>query len=173
VEVPGVAEEEGAVEPGEVDVSQFSQAARVIVFRGDQLLIMQRNNHGKRYRTLIGGGIEPNESEEQAALRETFEEASITVADAKKIFTEIIPARKQIQHIFLCRYLSGEPKLAEDSEERLSNHHGQNIYEPLWMDIYKIANELGDHPFITERLFSEILLLKENGFQQAPKEWTI
>jgi len=136
------------------------QAARAIVVRDDQLLVMYRNKFGKEYYTLVGGGLDVNESAEQAMLRELREESCLTVANPRLVITEDAGPMYGLQHIFLCDYQSGEPHLAVDSEEARINALGQNIHEPMWLPI----KELEGVPFRSEKLKRVLLDKLEHGF---------
>lgn len=158
-----------AVEAGSVN---FQQSARVIVFKDNQMLVMNRNKFGKMYRTLVGGGVEPGETPDKAAIRETLEESSIVIRKPKKIFTETVPEYNVVQHIYICEYVSGEPSLHPESEESESNLAGGNLYTPAWIKLDEIFKELDGLPFVTRRLLDEINFAFERDFRISPKEWT-
>ena len=152
----------------------FKHHIRAVVFRQDELLVMERNKFGKRYRTLIGGGIEKDESPKQAIIREVLEETKLAVTDPVRVFTEISPKYKAVQHVFVCRYNGGDqPEVDEGSGESKLNKIGKNTYMPVWISLDQIFADINDIPFITQRLLDEIAMLKKNNFNQAPKEWTI
>ena len=106
------------------------QAVRAIVIKDNQLLVMHRNKFGTEYETLPGGGVELDESPVDALVRELAEETSVSVGDKRLVFIEEAGAPYGTQLVYLCQYVSGEPKLADDSEEALINKLGQNLYEP-------------------------------------------
>jgi len=56
------------------------------------------------------------------------------------IFTDsyIINEEKSEHQLFLCEYISGEPKLSNDSIE-ISKTTENNTYEPRWVAIEKIS----------------------------------
>ena len=58
-------------------------AVRAIIIKDNNLLVMHRNKFGNEYLTLVGGGVELNETKEQALVREVIEETSIL--DLRKI----------------------------------------------------------------------------------------
>jgi 8-oxo-dGTP diphosphatase len=115
------------------------KAARAIVIKDDQLLVMHRNKFGKEYYTLPGGGIEPNETPEQTVIRELVEETGVVVAIERLVFIENPGAIFGTQYVFLCSYQSGQPVLHPDSEEAASNRSGQNLYTPMWLPVEKLS----------------------------------
>lgn len=129
------------------------RAVRAIVIKDGNLLVMHRNKFGKEYETLPGGNIEVGESPEQALLRELGEETSVVVETDRLVFVEHAGDPYGTQYIFLCKYVSGEPTLAPDSEEALINKLGQNLYEPKWVAIQDLPNL----PFLSEKLKQAII----------------
>ena len=60
-----------------VPMSNPKNRAAVVSLRGDRLLAIRRTKQGRSYAVLPGGGIEPNESAQDAALRELIEETGL------------------------------------------------------------------------------------------------
>jgi len=56
------------------------------------------------------GLVEPNETPEQAALRETEEEAGITAEVLGLLGCQNLPSPGWLGLVFLCRHLAGEPR---------------------------------------------------------------
>lgn len=56
--------------------------AKCLIQNGNHLLLL-RNNYGRQHWTFPGGGIEQNETPEQAARREVEEEVGLTVNDLR------------------------------------------------------------------------------------------
>lgn len=142
--------------------------AGVIVIHNNCLLLIYRQKNGKIYYVFPGGTIEPNETKEVAAIRELFEETTI-IAKNPKLFYQLhiknIPANNKLgykdEFLFLCEYVSGNPKLSEDAIEttRISQ---TNSYEPIWVDINTIK-DLRIYPIeLKELLLKDI----ENNFSQ-------
>ena len=72
-----------------------SHRVRVLIMVGDEILL-QRTSVGDQKWSVPGGGIEKNESEEAAAIRETKEEVGVTINknDLKKIGWQRVPYKK-------------------------------------------------------------------------------
>lgn len=92
----------------------------VIVFRGNQVLLIQRGTAPRKGEWSIPGGrIESGESESQAALRELFEETSIRAALLGKVAA--IPANFEgfdyILHDYAARWEAGEPMAGDDAAQ--------------------------------------------------------
>ncbi|MDB5170541.1 MAG: mismatch repair protein MutT [Candidatus Saccharibacteria bacterium] len=114
-------------------------SARVIVTKDNKLLIMKRSKFGDKFYALVGGGVDPGETPEQALYREVAEEACITITNHRLVIVEDAGPMYGLQYIYLADYVSGEPALAADSEEAHSNAGGQNLYEPMWIPIKDLA----------------------------------
>ena len=144
------------------------KAARAIVIRDDELLVVHRNKFGKKYDTLPGGRIEMGESPEEAVRRELREETELEVGEARLVFVEEAGDPYGTQYIFLCEYKDGEPKLSADSEEAAINKLGQNIHEPIWLRI----DELNERPFVSEGLKERIMRGYKDSFPEEPEHFT-
>jgi ADP-ribose pyrophosphatase YjhB (NUDIX family) len=139
-------------------------AVRVIVRRGDKLLVMARNKFGQQYYTLIGGSMRPSETTEQTAARQLLEEASMKLTSAKPVFKEEAGDPYGTQYIYLCEVEGDEPKLSPDTEEAKINELGQNLYTPQWISV----EEFRKVTFRSERLQAAILSGIEKGFPEKP-----
>lgn len=144
------------------------KAVRAIVVRGDDFLIMDRNKFGRHYYTLIGGGVAPGETLEQALNKEVSEETGIKIANPRLVYEENAGDPYGMQYVFLCDYISGEPQLSAHAIETLVNQLGQNTYKPLWVK----KHELAKYPFRSDVLKQEIIEALEKGFPQTPKQLT-
>ncbi len=109
--------------------------ARALCIRGDEVLVIKRHKYGEDYIVLPGGGIDPRETDFEAATRELFEETSILASPISLVHT--MPGTKDHskQRIVLCEYISGEPILDPNSEESQRTDNGHNRYIPLWVDV--------------------------------------
>lgn len=111
--------------------------ASVVAFDGDRTLVMLRRKQGREYATLVGGGVEPGESPQQAALRELWEETSLTGTVVRQL-PDVVEGE---QHAFLVR-CSGEPRLGGPEEER---SNPWNRYVPTWVELSRL-DEIGLRP---------------------------
>lgn len=143
------------------------RAVRAIVIKDDQLLVMHRNKFGKEYDTLPGGNIEIGETPEQALMREVGEETQLKIENPHLVFIEHAGDPYGDQHIFVCDYKQGEPKLMPGSEEELISRMGQNLYKPGWIKL----SDLPNLPFLSENLKNKILGAVKNGWPKAPEEF--
>lgn len=168
--LPEAAVAEAAVAAGRSD---FQKAVRAIVFHKNKLLVMNRNKYGNCYRTLIGGGVESGETLEQAVIRELLEETSVSVRNPRLVFLEKSDEYHVIQHIFVCEYVNGTPRVDEASEEYLDNLRGENVYEPGWLSLAQIRHDFEQVPFITGRLLDELESGQKNNYSGPVKEWTV
>lgn len=140
------------------------KAARAIVIRDDELLIMHRDKFGTKYDTLPGGNVEVGESTEEAVRRELREETGLDVGSCRLVFIEDAGEPYGTQYVYLCDYIGGEPQLAPESEEAAINKLGKNLYKPMWVSLA----ELSDRPFKSETLKQHILTAVADGFTQEP-----
>jgi 8-oxo-dGTP pyrophosphatase MutT (NUDIX family) len=141
--------------------------ATAIVLHNDSILVMERHRKGNHYYSLIGGGVENNETSEEAAVREVFEETSITVRPVKLLYKMIYDKdflNRSGQEIFLCDYVTGEPQLNDSVEKRKMNE--EDMYHPQWLDISKLSSTLV-YPLEIRDTFLEDM---KSNFENCPKE---
>ena len=92
----------------------------VIIFRGDDVLLIQRGTAPRKGEWSIPGGrIEPGENERQAALRELTEETSIRAAILGKVaaIAANFEGFDYILHDYAARWEAGEPIAGDDAAQ--------------------------------------------------------
>ena len=94
--------------------------AVVVVQKEDQFLIVQEAKHGQNW-YLPAGRLEPGESFEEAARRETLEEAGIPIQITGILRIEHTPAkeRARMRVVFLAQPLDDRPLKSEPDSESL------------------------------------------------------
>lgn len=135
-------------------------AARAIIIRNEKLLVMKRNKFGDIYYALVGGGLDPGETPEQALIREVKEEASMRLTRFRKVFIESAWGRFGDQHVYLCEDPGGDPLLRSDTTEAKLNKIGVNTFEPMWLEISQIPKV----KFRSPNLHKHLIKCLETGF---------
>lgn len=138
------------------------KAVRAIIIRDKHLLVMFRNKFGQKYYTLVGGGIDPGETPEQALAREVREEAGLNISNPQLVYIEDAGKPFGIQYVFVCDADGAEVALHPHSEEAKINTLGQNLYTPGWLPFDKLAQA----PFLSIELQEHLLHDLENGFPE-------
>jgi 8-oxo-dGTP diphosphatase len=143
-------------------------SAKGIVIRHSTVLVLYRNKRGEEYYTFPGGAIEQGETNKEAVVRELAEETSITVTPGKLLY-RVVYGDGSEQLYYLCDYVSGEPELRGDSEEKEETNRGENVYKPLWLPLKSIPNTIL-YPIEVKNALIEDL---QAGFSGPPKEFFI
>ena len=112
-----------------------------ILIKNDRVLLIRRTKEGKKFWVLPGGGVEENEKVEKAVVREVEEEASIKCKIVKLLYTHIYPDLEHKQFYYLCKHISGNPKLGEYNEFHTMEEKDQT-YEPVWVKIEDLPKKL-------------------------------
>jgi mutator protein MutT len=115
--------------------------AVAVLVKDDKVLLVHRTRYGKEFWVFPGGGVEENEKIEEAVVREVEEEASIKCKIVKLLYTHIYSDLGHKQFYYLCKYISGNPKLGEYNELRTMNEEDQT-YEPVWVNIKELHEKL-------------------------------
>lgn len=91
-------------------------AAAVIVDAGRLLLVRRRVAEGSLSWQLPAGAVEPGETGEQAAVRETLEETGLTVAPVKGLGERVHPSTGRHMLYVACEVLAGTAHVADADE---------------------------------------------------------
>ena len=140
------------------------KAVRAIMLKDNALLVMRRNKFNQQFYSLVGGGVDMGESAEQALEREVHEESSITFTNPRLVIIEDAGPIFGTQYIYMCDYVSGEPILANDSEEAKITAIGQNLYQPQWLPL----DELQDANLLPRELKEAVIHGLQSGFGDEP-----
>lgn len=139
------------------DLTKKRDTARGIVLKDGCILLIDRIRPGMRYFSTPGGGIEINETAEQAVIREVMEETSINISIEQKVY--IWREGLNEHHFFLCAYIDGEPMLSESAEEYDNGLDNQHI--PRWVTMDEaIESSFGYWQPLKKQIIFDI----ENGF---------
>ena len=111
--------------------------ARAIVIKDNQLLLMERWRDNLHYFSIPGGGIEPGETAEQAAIRELQEEMSVAIKPLRVLYNVHTPDKEHT--IFLADYQSGEAMLHPNSPEARTQLMSDNKFKPRWIATKDVA----------------------------------
>ena len=82
------------------------KAARGIILKDDNIILIHRIKENKEYYVYPGGGVEEGETNEQCVSREIKQELGIEIKILKYLYR--LEEEKSIEYYFLCEYLSGE-----------------------------------------------------------------
>lgn len=96
--------------------------------------------------------------------REVEEETSINCKVVKLLYTHEFPLINHQHQFYLCKYLSGTPKLGNFNEAQTMQEEDQT-YKPKWIDINKLPRMLV-YPLEIRDWFIEDL---KNNFKNTPR----
>ncbi len=142
--------------------SSFVKRTRAtgVVIKDDKILLIYREKNGKQYYTFPGGGVEGGETLEEALVRELIEETTVVI-QMNKLLYHIVYDDNTEQFFYLCKYVSGEPKLHEDSPEVQELLKVNEIFEPKWIALKELKNLLLFPLEVRDFLIEDL----ENNFQ--------
>ena len=115
--------------------------AVAVILNDDKIALLHRIKNGKEYYVFPGGGVEIGETVEEAVLRETMEETSLTVKIEKFLYHYLYDDNTE-NIFYLCKYVSGILKLGESNEAEEMRRNSQNFYEPVWIPIKDLSKTL-------------------------------
>ena len=91
--------------------------AAAIIVRDDRVLMIRRRvREGELSWQFPAGAIEPGETAEEAAVRETLEETGLTVEATKLLGERVHPKTGRAMSYTACRVLDGEAVVGDEEE---------------------------------------------------------
>ena len=91
-------------------------AAAIIVNDGQLLLVRRRVAEGELSWQFPAGAIEPDESPEDAAARETAEETTLAVRGTRKLGERVHPATGRTMVYVACEVIDGTAQVGDEEE---------------------------------------------------------
>ncbi|MFG2113178.1 NUDIX hydrolase [Streptomyces sp. NPDC048718] len=91
-------------------------AAAIVVNEGRVLMVRRRVSEGQLSWQFPAGEVEPGESREDAAVRETQEETGLTVAAVKLLGERVHPKTGRLMSYTACEVLGGTAHVADTEE---------------------------------------------------------
>ena len=93
-----------------------SIAAAIVVNKGRVLMVRRRVSEGQLSWQFPAGKVEPGETREDAAVRETQEETGLTVAAGKLLGERVHPKTGRLMSYTACDVLGGTAHVADTEE---------------------------------------------------------
>jgi mutator protein MutT len=121
-----------------VDGVKAKNCVLLFLLRGDDILLaMKKRGFGSGRWNGVGGKIEPNETLEQAAVRECQEEIGVTPKNMQKVAYHefVFPSgtADMLVHVFIARDWEGEPMETEEMRPQWFKLH-DIPYDQMWQD---------------------------------------
>ncbi|HVM70874.1 MAG TPA: NUDIX domain-containing protein [Anaerolineales bacterium] len=115
----------------------MSYRAAIILLQGDKIALIERQRGGQHYFTFPGGHVDPGETPEQAAVRETKEELGLDVT-IKKMVAEIWWHNRP-QDYYLVEAVGGEFGTG-NGDEFANPLPEKGTYLPTWVPLGELLN---------------------------------
>jgi 8-oxo-dGTP diphosphatase len=140
-----------------------------LIIKDHQILLIMHREHasGRAYWVIPGGGLEPDETEQECVIREMIEETNLDVAIERLLFDEPILAGKGYawRKSYLCHPVSGIAAPGFEPEQEAANRYA--ITEVSWFNLLDESDwpdELYADPFTYPQL---VRLREELGWVSA------
>jgi 8-oxo-dGTP diphosphatase len=138
--------------------------ARAIVVKNHHIALIKRQRDGREYYVIPGGGMEPGETPEQTAIRESREELGLAIAIDRLIARVIFHGREQ--YYFLARVTGGHFGTGQGPEMTGKYPPERGTYTPVWIPMRDVGTINLFPPSIAE-IISQAL---ESGWPQKVLE---
>lgn len=121
--------------------------AGAILIEDGKVALIERHRAGTHYFVFPGGGIDQNESPEQAAIREMLEETGLQVEIRQRI-VEIHFANASHHFYFLVEKIGGQfgTGTGEEFMDADPDDPNQGTYTPIWMPIEELTKHDNVYP---------------------------
>ncbi|MCL1631518.1 NUDIX domain-containing protein [Sporolactobacillus sp. CPB3-1] len=122
----------------------------VVIIENEKVALIERQKNDEHYFVFPGGGIKNDETPDQAAIREAFEELGVTVKIDRFIDDFFFSGR---QYFFLADILNGQFGRGQ-GEEMTQSDPEKGTYHPVWAEISELTHLDVRPRQIAERVYS-------------------
>ena len=135
----------------------MSYRAAIILLHDDQIALIERYRADQHYFTFPGGHVEPGETPEQAAIRETKEELGVDVI-IQRLVAEIW-WRDRPQYYYLVMAIAGDfgTGIGEEMNNPLPE---RGTYTPTWIQVRDLLHQ----PVLPRSLASLVVQAQSTGW---------
>ncbi len=135
----------------------MSYRAAIILLKDDQIALIERQRDGQHYFTFPGGHVEPGETPEQAAIRETREELGVDVTIQR--LAAVIWWNDRPQYYYLVEASGGD--FGTGTGEEMHNPLPERgTYLPTWVPV----RDLLDLPVLPRSLARLVVQAQTTGW---------
>lgn len=124
-----------------------------VIIKDGKILLMRRVRDGQEYFVFPGGGVEENETIENAVVREIKEEFNLDIKIDKFLFE--IENRGRQEFYFLIKEFFGIPEIGSEEKERMNEN---NQYYPVWKDLKEIKTLVNLYPEHARQVVEKLIL---------------
>ena len=135
----------------------MSYRAAIILLKDDQIALIERHRAGQHYFTFPGGHVEPGETPEQAAIRETKEELGIDVTIQR--LAAVIWWHERPQYYYQVEATGGVFGTGT-GEEMHSPLPERGTYQPTWVAV----RDLLELPVLPRSLANIVVQAQSTGW---------
>jgi len=139
----------------------MSYRAAVVLIEDEKIALIERHRQGRHYFTFPGGHVDPGETPEQAAVRETAEELGLQVV-IQRLLAEIWWHEKP-QYYFLVQTIGGTFGTGT-GEELIRPLPIKGTYQPLWTPV----RDLLDLPVQPREMAELVVRSLKEGWPEEP-----
>ena len=139
----------------------MSYRAGILLLQDDKVALIERYRLGLHYFSFPGGHVDPGETPEQAAVRETKEELGLQVKLIKLIAQFGWQGRWQYYYLV---EVTGGVFGSGTGEELHSPPAERGTYRPMWMPVA----ELLDQPVLPRQMARLVMLGVRDGWPEEP-----
>jgi len=120
-----------------------SHSARALVIKDSRVLLLKVKENEKTYFVIPGGKKEGGERLEEALVREVLEETNIDIKVERKIeeISSSYDNIHKVHHLYLCKYISGKPKLNASPELEKMRRDSHFKCVPGFYEIPEVIDE--------------------------------
>ncbi|KAA0948533.1 NUDIX domain-containing protein [Sporosarcina sp. ANT_H38] len=121
-----------------------------VIIENNKVALIKRVRDGNQYYVFPGGGIENEESPEEATIRETLEELGVHISIKERLG---IVKHTGIQYFFIAEVIEGTFGTG-GGEEFSGDFRNRGTYKPMWIELEHLLS-LNVYPIeIAEKVYS-------------------